>query len=853
MPYRDAAAPLLKAQDEDAAVRAGAESSVARATALHPTLALQRSIGNHAVQRLLSSERDAADRERDEVDGLARRLDGRRGMGDPLGAATRAFLEPRLGADLIAVRIHTDTGAQELTEAVSATAFASGNELYFRHGTYDPHSHAGLRLLAHEVTHVMQQSAGPVAGTPVEGGVSVSDPSDEFEREADRVADDVMAMPAIDVAADAPLEATNAGDGGVAVQREEDDDSWLGGLGSLVESAGSAVVSGAGSVLDAGAGVVSDVGSSVASGAGALWDAGSSAALSAASGAGALWDAGSSAVSDAESAVGNVASQAWSGAKGAAGDVADFGAGVYGQMKEDAKYVKKGASAVEGGIDWLEDEAKGGTHWLAQQAEGIPVLEQLAGGAESLVDFQVDVTGGALKGVTGMAGGLLGMAANPVDAAKGLYSMAEHIPGAGLPLKALHGAYDMAFSDKSAGTIADETLNPMADSKYWGTVGKGLWAPLQASIDAGKPGEALGNAGVQIAAMFTGAGEAGAAAEGAEVASLAGEAGEAGTAADVAELAEGADAAEAAEAAEAAGNVKIPREPSINPTGPTEMPPTEFPPDFFEKPQIPQVPKLPSIPEVPPGGFPEAPMQLGESPLAPRGTTAHAEGLGEQFQYEVRPEQPLPEVVRGRVPGGTSAAEWADDIEAGLSRGEEPIASDMGLVEDPMVDLQDREMLLGSEDAAAEGATADYAEAGLTERTPWEAPAEANPRPPESATTAEQLDWMRERFGTHVDEAIGNYTNESGLTPAQEAAVANDPSALSRFRGTQIDGLAKETIMQDPELADAITAPDFVGEPDILSANHPEWFDITTPGEWLKHVRKYGLRYGPNGVPFFTR
>jgi hypothetical protein len=528
-------------------------------------LQLQRTFGNRAVQRFIETARVNLQRDEDvfpdresgsqapEREFLSR-LNRLQGLGSGLPAHVRALLEPRLGVDLSSVRVHTGDEAHELAGNVAATAFTTGTDIFFRDGAYNPGSDEGTRLIAHEVTHVLQQSLGPVDGTSLEGTrVSISDPSDRFEQEADDVAEQLLTSPAPQSFTTAPSQRPAPMNQGASVQRE-DDDGWFSGLGNLVESAGSAIASGAETAWNVGSSAVSDVGSAIASGAETAWDVGSNAVSNVgsaiASGAETAWDVGSTIASD----VGDVAGDAWKGTKAIAGDVADFGKGVYGQMKEDAGYVQKGVGWLDHGIDWLEDEAKSGTSWLANKAEGIPVLEQLAGAGKSFVDWNVDVTGGALKGVTGMAGGILGMAADPVDAAKGLYSMAEHIPGAGIPLKALSGAYDLAFSDKSLGEVADETLNPMADAKYWGNVGKALWSPLQASIDAGKPGEALGNAGVQIAAMFTGAGEAGAAAEGTEAASVAAKtaeaaslAGEAGSAADAAKLLEGVEATGAAD------------------------------------------------------------------------------------------------------------------------------------------------------------------------------------------------------------------------------------------------------------------------------------------------------------------
>lgn len=80
------------------------------------------------------------------------------GSGRALPASTRAFFEPRLGADFGDVRVHTDTRAQEAASSVDARAFTVGRDIAFAKGEYSPHSREGQRLLAHELTHVVQQS-----------------------------------------------------------------------------------------------------------------------------------------------------------------------------------------------------------------------------------------------------------------------------------------------------------------------------------------------------------------------------------------------------------------------------------------------------------------------------------------------------------------------------------------------------------------------------------------------------------------------------------------------------------------------------------------------------------------------
>ncbi len=77
--------------------------------------------------------------------------------GEPLDASTRAFMEPRFGRDFGAVRIHRDSGAAESAKAVNARAYTVGNHVAFASGQFSPGTQEGRRLLAHELTHTIQQ------------------------------------------------------------------------------------------------------------------------------------------------------------------------------------------------------------------------------------------------------------------------------------------------------------------------------------------------------------------------------------------------------------------------------------------------------------------------------------------------------------------------------------------------------------------------------------------------------------------------------------------------------------------------------------------------------------------------
>ena len=96
-----------------------------------------------------------------------------RGAGRPLDGGTRAMMEPRFGRDLSGVRVHTGTQADESARAVGARAYVVGQDAVFAAGQYNPGSRAGLRLLAHELSHTVQQTGGGGAG----GGLSSAAPA----------------------------------------------------------------------------------------------------------------------------------------------------------------------------------------------------------------------------------------------------------------------------------------------------------------------------------------------------------------------------------------------------------------------------------------------------------------------------------------------------------------------------------------------------------------------------------------------------------------------------------------------------------------------------------------------------
>lgn len=95
---------------------------------------------------------------------LENRIKAAQGSGHSLPDVVQKPMGRAFGADFSGVRVHSDSEADALNRELSAKAFTTGGDIFFRQGEYSPGSEAGKRLLAHELTHVVQQSPGLVNG-----------------------------------------------------------------------------------------------------------------------------------------------------------------------------------------------------------------------------------------------------------------------------------------------------------------------------------------------------------------------------------------------------------------------------------------------------------------------------------------------------------------------------------------------------------------------------------------------------------------------------------------------------------------------------------------------------------------
>ena len=176
-------------------------------------LRLQRTHGNRYVQRMLALARQE-NGEAEVTPEVESTIERARGGGQGLDHGVRREMESAFANDFGGVRVHTGSQSHELNKSVNAVAFTTGRDIFFSDGAYSPGSAEGKELLAHELTHVVQQGGStPISGKAqrfqiqrmcseceeekkknVQGKLRVGQPDDKYEQQAEQVAREVMAI-----------------------------------------------------------------------------------------------------------------------------------------------------------------------------------------------------------------------------------------------------------------------------------------------------------------------------------------------------------------------------------------------------------------------------------------------------------------------------------------------------------------------------------------------------------------------------------------------------------------------------------------------------------------------------------
>ncbi len=251
---------------------------------------------------------------------------GARSGGEPLQDTVRLPLESRFGHDFRNVRIHDDADATSAARELAARAYTIGEDVVFAEGSYAPETGEGARVLAHEITHVVQQSRSSLgAGEKSAQSAHVVDAGDASELSAENVAESVAAGEVLPVESVGAIGDSSLIAGSAVVQRWPWDDDKPAG--------------------DAAPAATSDASST-----------GSSASI---------WDSVTSVASSVVSGVESAGSAAYQG-------------------YEKSTDFRGLANELNKGVDWMEKGSTAGNQQMVDSAKGIPVLEQLAQGSASI-------------------------------------------------------------------------------------------------------------------------------------------------------------------------------------------------------------------------------------------------------------------------------------------------------------------------------------------------------------------------------------------------------------------------------------------------------------------------------------
>jgi Domain of unknown function (DUF4157) len=115
------------------------------------------------IQRRPSLQRKAQAPTGEANAGLESSIKQARGGGQPLDETLQTKMGAAMGADFSGVRIHTDSRSDMLNQSIQAKAFTTGQDVFFKQGEYNPGSKSGQELIAHELTHVVQQGSSPTS------------------------------------------------------------------------------------------------------------------------------------------------------------------------------------------------------------------------------------------------------------------------------------------------------------------------------------------------------------------------------------------------------------------------------------------------------------------------------------------------------------------------------------------------------------------------------------------------------------------------------------------------------------------------------------------------------------------
>lgn len=225
---------------------------------------------------------------------------------------------------------------------------------------------------------------------------------------------------------------------------------------------------------------------------------------------------------DATSAVGSAASSTWGATKRGASAVwntAESGVSAasnaasraYGGMQSASNWLREAGSGLEEDIDWAQDRYAQGVGWVADQAEGIPGLEQAADAGAFLADQGSQLLAGGLQfGVT-TGTDLASMVANPVDTVRGIESLAAANPFVGMPIRLGRAARQSMFQGVDPATAFGRAVDPRAMLREQTQLGQGMYQSFSEEYarSVGEDGDYLQAVGRGLGELLTTVGTGG--------------------------------------------------------------------------------------------------------------------------------------------------------------------------------------------------------------------------------------------------------------------------------------------------------------------------------------------------------
>ena len=164
--------PNGKYEQEDDATAARGIQQINSPTNDASTASLTQSVQRQEMQEDEELQMKSLVQRRENIGGgeastdLESSIQSARGSGQSLDANLQRSMGQAMGADFSGVKVHTDSQSDQLNKSIQAKAFTTGQDVFFRQGAYEPSSRGGQELIAHELTHVVQQNGGAVQRSP---------------------------------------------------------------------------------------------------------------------------------------------------------------------------------------------------------------------------------------------------------------------------------------------------------------------------------------------------------------------------------------------------------------------------------------------------------------------------------------------------------------------------------------------------------------------------------------------------------------------------------------------------------------------------------------------------------------